>query len=454
MERVFRVERAGGLQAPPQPKEGVFRKLGSFRSQLLRHLGSCRPWTMEEFIGSYRGAKQLTVRRAAESVAQRPLSERDAQLATFVKAEKLNLSKKPDPAPRVIQPRHPRYNVGVGPYIKSVEHRIYGAIARVWGGPTVMKGYNAVEVAGHIRDMWDEFARPVAVGLDASRFDQHVSLPALQWEHSVYNGVFRDKQLAKLLSWQLHNRGVAHTPDGVVRYAVDGCRMSGDMNTALGNCLLMSAMVHQYCKERGIKTRLANNGDDCVVIMERKCLARFEAGLRDWFLEWGFNIVVEEPVYDFERIQFCQTQPVWANGRWVMCRDVRVVMDKDTINLHPDNLPYDQWLTHVGTGGGALAQGVPVLQTFYEVLRGLGGPIGRAHEVTGMDMMAARMECATSPISDEARVSFFKAFGLAPWVQVQLEQELAARAGVLTMGLMTPDQVSLTPLLNIEDGWC
>lgn len=454
VERVFRVQGREGLVNPPKPSVGAFEKLSGFRARLLRCLGSCRPWTVEQFVLSYRGAKQTVVRAAAESVSQRPVCKADAKLSTFVKAEKLNLSKKPDPAPRVIQPRHPRYNVAVGPYLKSIEHRVYGAIAEVWGGPTVMKGYNAVDTAQHLRDMWDSFHDPVGVGLDASRFDQHVSRDALEWEHSIYNGVFRDSELARLLKWQISNEGVAHTPDGVVKYKVDGCRMSGDMNTALGNCLLMSAMVHAYCEERGVRARLGNNGDDCIVIMSRKDLARFSNGLRDWFLRMGFNMTVEEPVFCFERIDFCQTRPVLACGRWVMCRDVRLVMDKDTVNLHPGNVGYADWLSHVGQGGGALARGVPVLQTFYSVLRQLGSGNAKSWEVTGMDMMAKGLECGLEPVDDDARVSFYKAFGITPWDQLALEEEIASRGAGINVGLISVGPlVSNNALLNIEDGW-
>lgn len=454
VERVFRVQGPQGLVPPPKPTEGSFQRLSGFRTRLLRHLGSCRPWTIEEFISSYRGAKQVAVRAAAESVSQRPVTKTDAKLSTFVKAEKLNLSKKPDPAPRVIQPRHPRYNVVVGPYLKSVEKRVYSAIGKVWGGPTVMKGYNAVDTARHLRDMWDSFPSPVGVGLDASRFDQHVSRSALEWEHSIYNACFRCPTLRRCLQWQIDNSGVAHTPEGVVKYSVDGCRMSGDMNTALGNCLLMSAMVHAYCEDRGVQARLGNNGDDCIVIMSKSDLAKFSNGLRDWFLQLGFNMTVEEPVYDFERIEFCQTRPVLACGRWIMCRDVRIVLDKDTVNLHPGNVNYGDWLTHVGEGGGALARGVPVLQTFYQTLRSLGSGRSRTLGYTGMDMMAAGLVCGLAPVDDDARISFYKAFGIAPWDQIALEQEIEARAGWITMGVISEGtQISCNNLLNIQDGW-
>jgi hypothetical protein len=83
----------------------------------------------------------------------------------FVKAEKINFTAKPDPAPRVIQPRDPRYNVEVGVYLRPLEHSIYRAIAEVYGGPTVMKGYSAEGVAQQMRGMWKSSAVPSRLGL-------------------------------------------------------------------------------------------------------------------------------------------------------------------------------------------------------------------------------------------------------------------------------------------------
>jgi hypothetical protein len=56
--------------------------------------------------------------------------------------------------------------------------------------------------------------------------------------------MFRSKELAELLKWQLQNKGFARTIDGLIKYSVEGCRMSGDMNTALGNCTIMCALVY------------------------------------------------------------------------------------------------------------------------------------------------------------------------------------------------------------------
>lgn len=430
-ERVFAVERNGTLQPPPRPRRGVIEsRMAAFRAGLVKAVGHCTPWTYTRFLESYKGSKLLRYTRAVESLRARGVNKLDACLQSFVKAEAVNFTAKPDPAPRIIQPRGVRYNAFIGRFIRPLEHRVYAGIAELYGGPTVMKGYNAEGTAAALRGMWEAFEEPVALSLDASRFDQHVSLDALKWEHSVYNAVYHNNELRSKLMWQLHNVGYVRTSDGAFKYTVDGCRMSGDMNTALGNCLLMCAMVWTYAQTVGVRVRLANNGDDCSVFMERRDLARFTARLDQWFLEMGFTLTSDGVAHVFERVDFCQTRPVWAAGRWVMCRSPHVGCAKDVLCKFPDlSRPvagYKRWAYQVGMAGARLARGVPVLQESYRSMMRTGSPSacaqGFGNMESGFEHMAAGMSAGPSDVDDAARFSFWRAWGITPDQQVALEQ--------------------------------
>ncbi|APG76244.1 hypothetical protein 2 [Changjiang tombus-like virus 4] len=431
-ERVFAVDHGGGkFGPPPQPRRGLFKmRLADFRRRVLHRLGSCTPWTQREFVESYKGSKRIRYERAITSLQARELSRRDSHIRAFVKAEAINFTAKPDPAPRIIQPRDPRYNVLVGPYIKPLEHRIYAAIGKVFGGPTVMKGYNARETAANIVAAWGQFNDPVGVLLDASRFDQHVSHSALKWEHSVYNAAYRSVELGLLLRWQLRNYGSVTTRDGSFRYKTRGCRMSGDMNTALGNCLIMCAMVHAYLGELGLHGRLINNGDDCVVIIERQYLRRFQASISQWFLEMGFTMTCDGVASRIEEIEFCQTRPVKTGAGWVMCRSPFVGIAKDTLNKSPDMghplRGYLRWAYQVGTAGGALASGVPVFQAAYAAMRRIGVKCAKVQGFgdmsSGFEHMASRMVLEVAPVTTEARVSFWRAWDISPHKQELIEE--------------------------------
>lgn len=425
----------------PKPSEGIYvERLRYFRKALLKCFSSTTPVERQDFVHYYKGRRRALYQRACDSLLSSGISHKDAHIKAFVKAEFINSDDKPDPDPRVISPRDPRYNVEVGRYLRPIEHRIYHAIDGIFGGKTVLKGYNAQEIGGIFYEKWNSFRNPVAIGLDASRFDQHVSVEALKWEHSVYNGIYGSRELRKLLRWQLSNKVYGHCKDGKLKYITDGCRMSGDMNTAMGNCLLMCALVHCYLNLRGVKASLANNGDDCVVIMESKDVAKFSVGLDDWFLSMGFNMKVEKPVSDLEGIEFCQTHPVYTPQGYIMVRNFPKAISKDCLSLKQlDSVRVcKSWIDAVGQGGLSLTGGIPVYQDFYRsYIRIANGivtpPVSRrsskrrhatpdAELTGGLAWLSKNMSRKYSKIDPRTRHSFYLAFGTTPCQQIELEK--------------------------------
>lgn len=447
-ERVFSVEKDGKLVPTPQSAPGVFERLSRFREKLLESAPVIPAMSDEQFIARYQdGRRKQIYTAAAEQLRRDGIKSKDARIEAFVKVEKVNVGKKTDPAPRLIQPRKPVYNVAVGKQIAHLEKPLYRLIGKVWRGPTVMKGYNAHDTARHMHDMWNEFERPVAIGLDASRFDQHVGVDALRFEHSVYLSMIPHQERARcerLLRMQLRNFGIVRTPDGVIKYAIDGCRMSGDMNTAMGNCLLMSAMIWQMCEEAGLRARLANNGDDCVIIMDERDRKRLP-DIESWFREFGFSMKVERPVYEFEQIEFCQAHPVYDGARWIMCRDPRVCLAKDAVSVLPMQMPKvaKGWYTAVGRCGMSLAGGLPVLQEAYNayIRAGEGVEIGHTlqHE-SGFFHLARGMHRDYAEPTPSARLSFYKAFGITPTAQLVIEGRMRSLdiSCVVSQGIIQP----------------
>jgi len=436
LERVFYVKNGDGeFVRPPRPTKHTWQKrMAAVSEALIKKLPSTAPISHQQFVDSYSGRKKMIYQRALDDIrAGRSSLAQDAKLNIFVKYEKTDWTSKKDPVPRIISPRDPKYNIRVGRYLKPLEHRLFKSIAKLYGHPTVIKGYNAERSAELLREKWDSFQNPVAVGLDASRFDQHVSSVALEWEHGIYLKCFKEakhrKRLANLLRLQLVNTAAGQTPDGVVKYTINGTRMSGDMNTSLGNCLLMCPMIKAHADERGVKIALANNGDDCVVFMEKEDLDQYMAGLDKWFLKMGFNMVVEPPAYEFEHIEFCQTKPVFDGDIWIMCRNIRSAIAKDSVML----APYDNgkifrgWLDAVGSGGTALAGGLPVFQEMYRAYIRSGERRTIPMELLPWSFrtLKAGQKREYRDVHPEARSSFYSAFGVTPDEQVCLEDYYA-----------------------------
>jgi len=434
-ERVFFVKEGGKFVRPPLPKPGHFKKqLQAAIDKLRPLLPKTAPMSRRAFVDSFEGRKKARYEAAFQSLLRDSLVEKDGHPQVFVKYEKTNYTLKSDPVPRVISARSPRYNIEVGRFLRKLEKRIFKCIDKMFGHTTVIKGKNYTDTARLLHEKWNFFVDPVAVGLDAKRFDQHVSREALEYEHMIYKWCFPKKnhssRLAGLLKKQLRNFCSGFTKDGSVSYVVEGVRMSGDMNTSLGACLIMSSLVYCYLDFKGIKGHLANNGDDCVVVMERRDLEDFTAGLDSWFRDMGFNLEVEEPVYVFEQIKFCQTQPVYVGPlphNFVMVRDPLHGIAKDTMCLaNVSNTDMNRaWLHSVGTGGISSTGGVPIFQEFYAMyLRA--GKEGKLKwdlgDSWGRIMFERGMKRYYSDVSPETRASFYYAFGITPDEQIVCER--------------------------------
>lgn len=436
-ERVYHTMQGGALARTIQPKRNITGALSGFRIQLMDHLPTLPPLTDQEFLDRYEGGKRRCYELAMESLYVRPVEAADARMGSFVKFEK---GLKTEGCPRLINPRRPRYNCELGKLIAHCEKPLFKAIGQVFGGVTVFKGMDALEQGQAFKDAWDQFDEPVAVGLDASRFDQHVSEPLLEWEHGVWPRMVPGhcrKKLNWLLRLQRRNHGIAVFNEGVVKFLIKGCRMSGDMNTSSGNCLIMCAMVFAFMSElqsqEGVgRYRLANNGDDCVVILEKKDLAAFSARVSSWFTDMGFTMKVEEPVSELEEIEFCQMHPVWTARGWCMVRDPRVAIPKDlhsTCDLRHEKVGR-RWMGAVRAGGLALTAGCPVWPSFYRMYPAYNFAVGdsqvlRTLTESGFWRIKGKLQWADLEVGPEHRFSFWAAFGIHPEEQMDMERRFA-----------------------------
>lgn len=424
-ERVFYTD--NNRTPPVAPKAFAFSALDSV-VPLLKPF-QITPLTLEGVRDSYAGNRSQFNRytRALNSLAVQPLSSRDFKVSTFVKCEKINFAAKNDPAPRVIQPRDPRFNLTIGQYIKPLEPIFYKQLKKLYKFPCVAKGFDVYQQGDIMKSKWDLFKNPVAIGMDASRFDQHVSVDALKWTHSVYRQFCSDPEFSYLLDAMLLNKGHGSCKDGFVKYWVEGRRMSGDMDTALGNCVLMVCMTYALCQNLNIKHEVMDNGDDLVIIMNRDDEAKFRPAVDSWFSSLGFKMKVEPSVYVLEHIEFCQMHPVFDGVNWRMVRNP-MCLAKDLVCC-TGQTQVSAWLQALGMGGLSLCAGLPVYQEFYSWLTRFGhktrrskAHLSRLYLNSGFLRMAK--PCWSSDrvvVSVEARESFALAFNIPFCQQLSLE---------------------------------
>jgi hypothetical protein len=386
------------------------------------------PWTYPRFVESYDGRKRLRYQQAAESLDRLNVTRKDSFVSTFVKFEKLNLSAKPDPDPRVIQPRDPRFNVAIGVYIRPLEGVLLKLVNKIFGEITVLKGLNSREQGKIIHEKFCSFHDPVIVSLDAIRQDQHMSVSALRYRACLYQMFYHDDpHLAELLTMQETLRGYARDKQDYVKYYKEGGGASGDMDTSLRSCLLSCAIAYAYMRWVNVHMSVINNGDDTTVIVERSDVGKI-AGLAEFSKRAGFPMTMGDPVYELEHLEFCQTKPVFDGTEWFMVRDPHVCLSKDLASVKhlDDETSYNTLRNSVGRCGLALAGHMPVYTAFYKALiRGAGTRVDRDATDTGFKILARRMY-NSGVVTDAARYSFYVAFDITPDEQVALEEYYAA----------------------------
>lgn len=427
------METPNGPALPPKPTRGAWKTLSSYAVELARPLCGAVRMSMNQFVEQCPIRNRKRYDQARQDYIREGMTASDAVVGTFVKYEKINFFAKEDPAPRVIQPRSFKFNLRLGMFTRVVEKSLYHRLDELWVGEysdekTVIKGLSVLDAGSQLRYKWDSFGRGgCAVEIDASRFDQHVSRDALEWEHSVYLTIFDNHpELRWLLKQQLRNRGRVFADDVKITYETDGCRMSGDMNTGLGNTLIMCVLLYVYCKEIGIECKLANNGDDAVLFMDKRSHCKL-AGMSDWFLKFGFNLKIESPKYVFEQIEFCQSHPVLTSVGWKMVRDLKC-LSKDLLCMGcKTERDAMNWLGDVGKCGLSLFADVPILGQFYGNCKRFGGAT-RRYTKSFIDSglyRSSQLGSACGVITDECRASFYFATGISPDEQLAIEQSMA-----------------------------
>jgi hypothetical protein len=417
----------------------TFSGVDEMRAEMFRMVERMRPehmetWSYEQVITRMPKSKQNRYWQAMRRLRNDyDVTPKDAKIKMMDKAEKIALAKlREGKAGRAVQYRSPEYNLALmAAGLKSIEHEFY---TRMQYGKSktrnVAKCLNHTQRARILRKKWDEFADPVAILLDAKAWDAHVHTELLGLEHEFYMRCMpENRRLAWLLSMQEVNKG--WTKRGI-KYSIKGTRMSGDANTALGNCVLNLMMLKAWLRFCGVEGEILLDGDDSVIIVERDQLNKLD--VEHITRNYGMNMKMEIAEV-FEDIDFCQCKPLECAEGWRMVRYPDRVMSKDVVCVR--NMP-GRWhaLAHaLGRAELSLCSGVPILQEFALMLirAGKSGKItnkkGKLQEFGEQLQYVAKMQARTTgwdgaAVSLTTRVSFWAAFDICPDLQLQMESWL------------------------------
>lgn len=399
--------------------------MASLCEWLRGHRRGVRAYTPSQVLARRSGRLRRRYAAAFQSLTVWPLCPRDARVTAFVKFEKADLGSLSSKPPRLIQHRSPRYCAAISRFLMPIEKLVFaldhrGATCGV-EGRVFAKGLNSWQRARRILAM-KRWADTAWVLIDHSRFDSQLSREFIAAECDVYRFLLPDQEMSDLLRSQLRNTGRTR---GGVRYTVTGTKMSGEYNTALGDSLCNYALLRTWTRD--VDAELFVDGDDSVVAVSAEQLNLLDPA---WFVQHGWNTKVEVVRGELERVEFCQSRPVWFPDGWRMTRNPTRLLSRGQCTVK--NFRGDGWLRYIRACADC------------EAVCGVGTPVHQAYAQYLLKHAQGRSACKDAPddsykaqfeprfvgwqeIHPETRASYHAAWGLTPSGQVALEREILAR---------------------------
>ncbi len=432
-----------GKCVPRANADFVIRHLQPVLDLLAVHVGRHGPVEYSSIYKPLDAKKRAAYQRAEKVLKMRGdlVYPRDAKIKMFVKLEGIGFQvAKVNPDCRAIQFRSKEYTLALAARIRRGEHAMYAARDVLCFGPHFAKNKNPRARAKDLRELWDAGFRWV-LELDASRFDAHVNIELLLQELRFICGTNWDPMIEELLRMQHHNRGSFRCrSDGGefgCAYETRGGRMSGDANTAYGNCILMAGMLAAFGRSLGHRFAFYCDGDDSVFFHDGPEVQDVE--VTNFFRGFGMSMVIENRPRTFEGIGFCQARPVECGGGWTMQRDPFKILSKIGVS-HKLAMPKGRasFVRTVAMGELALSRGCPLIQPFLQRVIEVteSGMSKRSLKKVNKEALrgAYRLEAwlpkdwtekKTLPITNEARKSFERAWGVTVEEQRHFEDRIA-----------------------------
>jgi hypothetical protein len=249
--------------------------------------------------------------------------------------------------------------------------------------------------------------------------------------------LINDPLFAQLLSWTIVNK--VTTSKGL-KYTAVGGRMSGDMDTALGACLLMLSLLGLYFEGSSVHWDTLDDGDDIILIVEQDDYISVNSGIVNHFLDLGQEIKVEKVAYCLEEVVWCQSTPINIDGDYKFVRSPAKVLSGALVGPKWLQMRSDRsrraLANTIGLGEAHINQGVPVLQAFaHAIIRNAATTrqvkldhndslLYKVRHELGKSQLQLIPTIKAGPITDDARLSFSRAFDISITQQLEYERYL------------------------------
>lgn len=396
-----------------QPTPLGLRLLRLALSRIRRRLPPLYPCSLDTVVSHLNSRKKRLYAKAAESLLTHEVEPRDALVKMFIKPDRYDARVVSTKEPRAIQYRSPRYNLRLQQFLHPLEHAYYRTTTAQFGG--AVKGFNSWQRASLYQDALSLFVDPVVLNLDFSKFDAHLHPEVLAEERRFYEKTYHDDFLHDLLGMQRRNKCTTQLG---LRYFVFGTRISGDVNTGLGNTLLGEGIFRAWLALHKVRAVPFVDGDDIIGIFERGTVPELD------FTAWGMECTAE--ILEPDQLVHCQSKMVRVGKRYRMVRNpIRAISHGCvTVRNYPDRL-LGPLLSAMGHCELACSNGVPILQSWALAQIRISG--SKAWDKFDEDIsFRAKLEGRPIPLSidPESRESFANCFGISISDQVLIENYL------------------------------
>jgi hypothetical protein len=195
----------------------------------------------------------------------------------------------------MIQARNITFNIEYGRYIKPIEDCIGKRVQ-------IGKGTNN-EIASKIYKLSKIYK--YYTECDHTTFDAHVTTEMLRLTHTFYQACYKhDKCLRQLSNKTINNN--CKTRDNI-KYRVRGTRMSGDVDTSLGNSLINYAILKEVVSRLVGKCEVIVNGDDSIIFTKKPIDTRL---LSEELKIFNMESKVQESSANIHTVEFCRQKLV------------------------------------------------------------------------------------------------------------------------------------------------
>lgn len=406
----------------PRQNEIEFSPLSVFAKYLVKPQEVLLPWKRHRVVNSYQGKWRKKYFDAWETYHSTGFLTKYSRVNMFVKDD-LEMAC-PIKAPRAIQFRHPVFALEQGRFTKPLELWLYAKLDEY--GTKIFAKSDPFTVAASLLEKSKNFYDPVFLMLDASKFDSCVDKDWLKIVLACYLMLF-PKRFHHFIHyiWKqtFVNRG--RTRKGL-SFLTHGTRMSGDMDTSLGNCIIMFLMLKIYLLKHGVKHSLMINGDDSLIVIERRDLQK----CRDIsiFKEFGFNMKFEV-AFNIEEAEFCQARFMQSHYGPTMSRNpIRILGRTSWTTNRYGRKDIRAFLNTIGLCERAASYGVPIASVLATKLieqAKTDKTVVLSPWLVEQYMQKCRPWKTGPPvITLEARFSFEAAWGITVADQLRIEQSI------------------------------